>query len=165
MREANKISSELRAWTDRETGLQLEFDDDEFLEAFYDKRYDALWIGTRTCPVDEFGTADFTLFGAWDDTDNPGSRVPGGKASSTVTRTYATWGRCFLDLTEDLRGRSAEDFREHVRSQIDYCAELDDDRYVELTARSIGRKASDGPHFDDIDAEWVADKLDYEGDN
>lgn len=161
--------SSLEAWRNpdadvevvEESDRQINLDEDGRIESFVDPRMQMahpVFVGVRTSDVGEDGTADFTIFCGWIREEKIGGRS--GRAMKptkerTTERVNATWGEIFLDTEIECNG--IEKFRDHVRSQIDYCANLDG--YTEFNTRSIGRKVTDGSSFDDITVEWVSDKL------
>lgn len=135
--------------------------DDEGLHHFIDPRYRALYLGIRTSPVGEDGTANFVLFQAWN--KEVKRDPPAMKKTKTwwEEQTHATWARVFLEADRDFT--DGEQLREHVRSQMEYCEELDDDRYFELQPRLVGRTVDDGPWGDDITTDWIKGKIDTGG--
>lgn len=134
----------------------IEYDDDGLLY-FIDPRSRALYIGVRTSPVAADGTADMVLFQAWN--KEVKRDPPTMKPTKTwyEEQTHVTWARIFVEA--DQQFTKTKGLRPHIKSQMEYCDELDDDRYCELNPRRVGRYVDDGPWGDDISEDWIEDKL------
>lgn len=136
-------------------------DGDGYLESIVDVRYDSVWVFDRTSDVNENGEADFVVFCGWTKEDKVDPPTMKPTETTYTERTYATWGSLFLDVTRDWTGMEGGEMRDAIRSQIDYCAELD--HYTELNTRSIGKQVNDGPFGDELSVDWVEDWMEIEG--
>jgi hypothetical protein len=145
-----------------ESDNQIVLDDDGRLESIVDVRYGSVWVFDRISSVNEDGMADFIAFCGWnkETKSDPPTMKPTKK--TYVERTYATWGSLFLDVTRDWVSMDRDEVRSAVRSQLEYCGELD--QYTELNTRSIGSQVNDGPFGDELSVEWVDDWMNVEAD-
>jgi hypothetical protein len=145
-----------------ESDNQIILDDDGCLESIVDIRYDSVWVFDRISGVNDDGMADFIVFCGWN--KDVKSDPPTMKPTKTewVERTHATWGSLFLDTTRDWASMEKSNLRDAIRSQLEYCSELD--HYTELNTRSIGRTVNDGPFGDELSVEWVDDWMEIEAD-